>query len=231
MDEPDPRGPRGVEPAATREQRAGVRLADLGDHERADDGRQDPEARLGEPEPRARLGDDHVGDGAQPHPAAERRAVDPGDDRHGTRVDGLEHVGHGHRVLLVALGVERHGRPHPGEVRTGAERRPVAGEDDRAELGRAFAGEQGERRPELADQARVEGVVDLGPAERDARNGVAGAGALDTQRLTHRAIVAGDLAARTGGYAAAMLLAIDHLVIAVDDPDDAATSPRGSGSG
>ena len=65
--------------------------------------------------------------------------------------------------------------------------------------------------------------MDLGPAERDPRHGVAGAGALDTQRLTHRAIVAGDLPPGPGGYAAAMLLAIDHLVIAVDDPDDAAT--------
>ena len=53
VDQPDPLGPDGIEPAATREQRAGVRLADLRDHERRDDRRQDPEPRLGEPEPRA----------------------------------------------------------------------------------------------------------------------------------------------------------------------------------
>ena len=42
------------------------------------------------------------------------------------------------------------------------------------------------------------------------------------QRLTHCAIVAGGPRPGRAGYAAAMLLAIDHLVIAVDDPDDAA---------
>ena len=168
------------------------------------------------------LGDDQVGDGAQAHPATERRAVDAGDDRHGTGVDRLEHVGHGHRVLLVAFGVERHRRAHPGDVRAGAERRPVAGQHDRPELRRAVAGEEGERRPELGDEGRVEGVVDLGPAERDARDGVARACAFETQRLTHGAIVAGGLRSGPAGYAAPMLLAIDHLVIAVDDPDDAA---------
>ena len=95
-----------------------------------------PEAGLGEPEPRAALGDDQVRHRAQAHPAAEGRALDPRDDRHRARVDRLEHVGHGHRVLLVALDVERHRRAHPGDVGAGAERRPVAGQDDGPELGR-----------------------------------------------------------------------------------------------
>ncbi len=71
--------------------------------------------------------------------------MDAGDDRHGAGVDGLEHVGHRHRVLFVALGVEAHRRPHPGEVGPGTERRAVAGQDDRPELRGSFAGEQPRR--------------------------------------------------------------------------------------
>ena len=104
-------------------------LADLRDHERRDDRRQDPQTRLGEPEPRAALGHDEVADRAQPHPAAERGALDAHDERHRAGVDRLEHVGHRHRVLLVALDVERHRRAHPGDVGAGTERRPVAGQD------------------------------------------------------------------------------------------------------
>ena len=76
-----------IEPATRREQRSRVGLADLGDDERRDDRRQDPEPRLGEPELRARLRDHQVADGAQAHPATERRALDPGDDGDGARVD------------------------------------------------------------------------------------------------------------------------------------------------
>ena len=74
VDEPDPLGPHGVEPPAAREERPGMALADLGDDERRDHRRQDAEARLGEPESRPGLGDDEVGDRAQSHAAAERRA-------------------------------------------------------------------------------------------------------------------------------------------------------------
>ena len=79
VDEPDPLGPHGVEPAAAGEQRPGVRLADLGDDERRDDRRQDPEPRLGEAEPRAGLGDDEV---ARPRTGpCRRRAPRPGRGR------------------------------------------------------------------------------------------------------------------------------------------------------
>ena len=62
-----PRGPGRSAGARTASKRrppgnkgSGVGLADLGDHERGDDRRQDAEARLGEAEPRASLGDDQV---------------------------------------------------------------------------------------------------------------------------------------------------------------------------
>ena len=44
VDEPDPLRPDRVEPAAAGEQRPGVALADLRDHERRDDRRQDARA-------------------------------------------------------------------------------------------------------------------------------------------------------------------------------------------
>ena len=161
MDESDPLRPHRVEPSAAREQRPGVALADLRDHERADDRRQDPETRLGEPEAGARLRDDEIGHGAQPHPASERRAVDTSDDRCRTRIDHLEHVGHRHGVVLVPLGVEGHRGPHPAEVGAGAERRSVAGQDHRAQLGRTLLCEGGERGSKLGDECGIEGVVDL----------------------------------------------------------------------
>ena len=54
----------------------------------------------------------------------------------GQRVERLEHVGHRHRVLLVALDVEGHRRAHPGDVGTGTERRAVTGQDDGPEVRR-----------------------------------------------------------------------------------------------
>ena len=161
------------------------RLADLRDDERRDDRRQDPEARLGEPEPRPALGDDQVADRAQPHPAAERRAVDAHDERHGARVDRLEHVGHRHRVLLVAFDVERHRRAHPGDVGAGTERRPVAGQHDHPQRGRVLAGERRERRAQLGDGRGIEGVVHVGAGKRHPRHDVAGTAALEPDGGTH----------------------------------------------
>ena len=117
-----------------------------------------PSARLREPEPRPALGDDEVGDGAQPHPAAERGSVHPRDDGHGAGVDRLEHVGHGHRVLLVALDIERARRAHPGEVGAGTERRPVAGQDDGAQ------GSSGASRARAAKMVRSSAISDASKA-------------------------------------------------------------------
>ena len=108
-------------------------------------------------------------------------------DRDRARVDRLEHLGHRHRVLLVALDVERHRRAHPVDVGAGAERRTVAGEDDGPQLGRRLAGEAGERRPELGDQRGVERVVDLGAGERDAGDGAGRSGPLDPEHPAHGA--------------------------------------------
>ena len=160
VDEPDPLRPQGIEPAAAGEQGTGVRFADLRDDERRDDGGEDAEPRLGEPESRARLGDHEVAHRAEAHPAPERRALDSRDDGHGARVDGLEHLGHRHRVLLVALDVERHRGAHPVDVRAGTERLAFAGEDHGAQLRRRISLECRERRPKLGDQRGIERVPD-----------------------------------------------------------------------
>ena len=130
-------------------------------------------------------GDHQVADGAQAHPAAERRTLDPDDDGDGARVERLEHVGHRHRVLLVALDVERHRRAHPGDVGTGAEGRAVAGQDDEAKLVRGLPGERRERLAQLGDERRVERVVDLGPGERDPGDAVRGTGPLHAKGGHH----------------------------------------------
>ena len=97
------------------------------------------------PNLRAALGDHQIRDGAQARTAAQGRAVDPRDDRRRTRVDQLEGVGHRHRVLFVALDVERHRGPHPGDVGAGTERRAVPGQDDRPQVRGGLAGQDRER--------------------------------------------------------------------------------------
>ena len=88
--------------------------------------------------------------------------------------------------------VEGHRGAHPGEVGAGTERRSVAGEDDRPESGRLLAREHRERRPQLRDQRRVEGVVDLRARQRDPGDGVGRTGALEADAGTHRDIVAAE---------------------------------------
>ena len=95
-------------------------------------------------------------------------------DRHRARVDRLEHLGHRHRVLLVALDVER---PSPRASSRCRRRRRTTG---RRRRGRRPAARSGASRArpanvvaELGDQRGVERVVDLGPGERDAGDGAA----------------------------------------------------------
>ena len=196
-------------------------LTDLGDDERRDDRWQDPETRLREPEARAALGDDEVCDSTQAHPAAKRGALHPRDDRDRAGVDGLEHVGHAHRVLLVALDVERARRPHPVEVRAGAERRPVAREDHAAQIRRRLPRKGRERRSQLGDERRIERVVDLRAGQRHPGDRRRRARCV---RGGRRGLIGAIVTTTPRRYARVVLIGIDHLVIAVADPDEAAST-------
>ena len=145
------------------EQGARVRLADLRHHERADDRRDDAELRLGEAEGRVGGRDDDVGDRAQAHPAPERRALHAGDHRHRTAVDRP-------RTSPAWPPRPARSRRRTGRSRTASTRRPrrrrrpdpaPASTTPRRASGASVA-ERLERRPQLADQLRVEGVADLG---------------------------------------------------------------------
>jgi hypothetical protein len=181
VDEPDPLRPDRVEATAARKQRTRMGLPDLRDDERRDDRGEDAQPCLGEPESGAALGEDQVGHGAQAHPAAECRPLNARDDGHRADIDRFEHVGHRHRVLLVALDVERHGGAHPGDIGAGAERRSITGEDDDTERAGVFASEAGERGPQLRDQRGIECVVDVRPSERHASDDTIATGALDPE--------------------------------------------------
>ena len=104
----------------------------------------------------------------EPDAAAERVALDDGDDRRGAGVDRLEHAPHGSRIGDVRVDVEIDRGAHPFDVGAGAEARPVAGEHHGA--ARAHVDE---RLGELGDQGGIERVARLGPRERDAKNVVA----------------------------------------------------------
>ena len=180
--EPDLPGPLGVEPAAAGEQGPGVRLADLRDHERRDHRGDDPEAGLREAERRSRLGHHDVRDRAQAHPAAQRAALDARDDGDRAVVDGPEHVRGRQRVPLVGRLVERHRGAHPGDVRPGAEQRALAGQDHGPELLGGLVPQGIERRAQVRDGRRVEGVADLGPSEGHPGDDAVRAVAIDAER-------------------------------------------------
>ena len=133
VDEADVGGAPRVEALPGREEGPRGRLADLGEHERRDDGGDDAELRLGEAEDGAGRREDDVAHRAEAHPAAERGALDARDHRDRARVDGREHVGHGGRVALVVLHRQADAGAHPGHVGAGAERRAVAGQHDGAQ--------------------------------------------------------------------------------------------------
>ncbi len=161
---------RRVEPATARKERASVRLADLGNHERRDDGRQYAQPRLGETEFRAGFCNDQVRHRAQAHPAAECRAVNPGNHRSGTTIDGIEHLGHDHCILLVLIACEPQAGAHPADVRTRAERRAGAAQDNGTQgVGRLIR-ETEEHSAQVADERCVECVVHVRPVERYPRD-------------------------------------------------------------
>ena len=165
VDEADPLGPDGIEATTAREQRPGMRLADLGDDERGDDRRQDAQARLGEAELRAALGDDDVAHRAQAHPATERRAVDAGDDRHRAAVE----VSNMSAMAIASCSLPSTSRAMAARIQAmsapAQNDGPVAGQDDGPEVARAPRGRARRTRAQRGDGRRIEGVVDLGSVE------------------------------------------------------------------
>ena len=133
VDEPDAQRCLGVETLAGQEVAPRVR-ADLGQHERRDDGRDDPEPHLREAENGVGGGDRDVGARDQPAPAAERVAVYARDHRSGAGVDRLAHLVQAHRVLDVLVVGEVDRRALPLDVGAGAEGGAFAGEDDGARV-------------------------------------------------------------------------------------------------
>ena len=80
-------------------------------------------------------------------------------------------------------------RAHPGDVRPGTERRTVAGQHHRAQVRRGLAGQDRERRPQLGDERRIEGVVGFGARERHSSDDATRTGALETDVGTHPGIL------------------------------------------
>ena len=156
---------------------------DLGNDEGADDRRDEAKLGLREPERGIGAGDHDVADRAQSHAAAQRRALDAGDDRNRAGVDGLEHGLHGRCVALVLLDAHPDRRLHPCHVGPGAEDPALAGQDNAPHGPGWLIGEPAERRSQLLDELGVERVAHLRPRERDPNeSGVAG----DLEAVRHR---------------------------------------------
>jgi hypothetical protein len=168
VDEANPQGACRIEALAGREKRAGVSLADLGDHKWADHRGQDAEARLREAEFRAGFREHQITYRTQAHATAECRAVDARDDGYGATIDGVEHLRHDHRVLFVLLPRQPETRAHPGYVGARTKRRAVACQDDCTQLARLFVRQPAKRRTQRTDQLRVECVVNIGSIQGDA---------------------------------------------------------------
>src|SRR5262249_29978640 len=103
--------------------------------------------------------------GDQPGSATERVALDADDDRRWTVVDRQEHAIQATVVLDVSVVAEVDRRALPLDVRTRAEARAVAGQDDCPRVADVL-----ERVAERPDQGGVEGVPPLGARKRDAED-------------------------------------------------------------
>ena len=161
-------GARRIEPFARECERARVRRTDLGEHERRDDRRDEPEFGFGESEARVGRRDRDVADRDEPRSAAERRTVDPRDGGLGHAIDRAEHARERARVLTIRFRIEVERAAHPRDVGAAAERAPRAAQDDRADA--RIASEVDERGGEFGDEGRIEGVAHLGSMQRDARD-------------------------------------------------------------
>ena len=149
----------GEEPAA------GLRLADLRDHEGRDGGGREAEADFGEAELGAGPRNDEIRAGDEADSTAEHIAVGDADYRLRAIIYGRQHVGQPHRVGAVfgvaggCLGA------HPVGVGAGAEAGAVASQQDGAD-GR-IAPKLLKCLGEAEDRLGGEGVVFFGAVERD----------------------------------------------------------------
>ena len=162
VDEPDAKRRLGVEPLA-REEVASRLRADLGEDERRDDGRNDPELHLGEPEHRVARGHRDVRARHKPGASAECVPLHAEHERRGAAVDRAHHAREPAGVLDVLVVGEVDGGALPLDVRAGAERLAVAGEHDDARIANVVEG-----LGELADELGVERIAPLGAGESPA---------------------------------------------------------------
>ena len=161
---------RGRESRAGQAQLARGRQPDLPHHVRRDHRGQDAEHDLREPEHRVVGGDDHVADGREAGAAAERRAVDAADERHGQTIERQEHRRRSPRIGQVLLAREAE---HPA-TSTGRRRRR------RTPRRRPAARRRAPNRPSAGRSRRtpsvraiivfVERVANVRPVERDGRD-------------------------------------------------------------
>jgi hypothetical protein len=157
--------PGRLESHAGEEQFSCRRSADLREHVGRDRRRHQPEFHLGEPEHGVVGGDHDVADGHQAGAAAERRPVDPADERNRQRVERFEKRREARRIAQVLLAREGDGFGHPRQVRARGKRLACPGEHGHAHIVAARQAARPVR--ELGNQRRVEGVSHVGPVEGD----------------------------------------------------------------
>ena len=175
MDEPDAKGHVCAKALAGQKPAPRGARADLREDEGGDDGRDDPEAHLAEPEDGVLGRHRDVDAGDEPASAPECVPVHAGNHRRRAAVDHLAHAVEAHGVLDVLLVGEIDRRALPFDVRSRTEARALAGEDDRARVPHV-----GEGVGELADERRVERVAALGPCKRHPQDVTV---SLDAQRV------------------------------------------------
>lgn len=162
MDEPDAERHVRPEPLAGKEVAARGSRPDPAEDEGRDDRRDDPQAHFREAEDGVLGRNGDVGAGDEAGTPAERVALHARDDGRRAGIHDLEHAVETHGVLDVLLEREVGGRTLPVDVRSSAEARAVAGEDDGARVADVNEGVR-----ELGDEGGVEGVPPLRPVQRD----------------------------------------------------------------
>jgi dihydrodipicolinate synthase/N-acetylneuraminate lyase len=192
--EPDAERGVGSKPFARQEpapRRAGP---DLREDERRDDGRNDPQPHLREPEHGVFRCDGNVGARDEPAPAAERMAVNLHHNRSRAAVDRLAHPEEAEGVLDVLLVGQVDRRALPLHVGACAEALALTREDDGTRIPDFREG-----LGELLDQSRVERVAPLGTRQGYLQDGPV---PLDRERAHGRELKVGPMI--KGALAAAL---------------------------